>query len=93
MRALELGAHVHFLGPVDDVGALLAELDLGVLSPREEACPNGVLECMAAGLAVVGTDNDGIREVLGESSGRFLAPPAMTRPSARGSSRSRAMPP
>jgi glycosyltransferase involved in cell wall biosynthesis len=75
VRALDLGARVHFLGAVDDVAGLLAELDLGVLSSREEACPNGVLECMAAGLAVVGTDNEGIREVLGEGSGRFLAPP------------------
>jgi glycosyltransferase involved in cell wall biosynthesis len=34
-----------------------------------------VLEYMAAGLPVVGTDIPGIREIMGEEGGRFLAPP------------------
>lgn len=69
---LDLGKSVRFTGQVSDVAGLLSAVDLGVFSSRSEGCPNGVLECMAAGLAVVGTDIEGIREVVGE---KFLAPP------------------
>jgi glycosyltransferase involved in cell wall biosynthesis len=54
---------------------LLAAVDVGVFSSRTEGCPNGVLECMAAGLAVAGTDIPGIREALGPEGLPFLAPP------------------
>jgi len=72
---LDLGSTVHFLGKVDDVAGLLGAIDLGVLSSRCEGCPNGVLENMAAGLAVTGTDIPGIREALGEDAVPWLAPP------------------
>ena len=73
----ELGIpdNVRFAGPVSDVAGLLTVVDLGVFSSRSEACPNGVLECMAAGLAIAATDIEGIREVVGEHGTRFLAPP------------------
>ena len=69
----ELGitSNVRFTGQVSDVAGLLSAVDLGVFSSRSEGCPNGVLECMAAGLAVVGTDIAGISE----TGIRFLAPP------------------
>lgn len=63
---LELGRTVRFLGRVDDITGLLAACDLGVFSSKTEGCPNGVLESMAAGLAVVATDIPGIREALGD---------------------------
>jgi glycosyltransferase involved in cell wall biosynthesis len=69
---LELSKSVRFAGQVSDVAGLLSAVDLGVFSSRSEGCPNGVLECMAAGLAVVGTDIEAIREIVGE---KFLAPP------------------
>lgn len=72
---LELGRCVRFLGKVDDVSGLLSSVDLGVFSSRLEGCPNGVLECMAAGLAVAGTDIPGIREAVGPNGYPFLAPP------------------
>lgn len=72
---LELGANLRFLGGVKDVSGLLGAIDLGVFSSRCEGVPNGVLECMAEGLAVAGTDIPGIREALGPGSERFLAPP------------------
>jgi glycosyltransferase involved in cell wall biosynthesis len=71
---LELGPFVRLLGEVDDVSGLLSASDLGVFSSRSEGCPNGVLESMAAGLAVVGTDCPGIREAVGEEGGPWLAP-------------------
>jgi glycosyltransferase involved in cell wall biosynthesis len=75
---LELGKSVRFLGPIDDVSGLLSAVDLGVFSSRSEGSPNGVLECMAAGLPVVGTDEPGIREVLGPDGNALLAPPGDT---------------
>ena len=69
---LGIAAHVRFAGQVSDVAGLLSAVDLGVFSSRSEGCPNGVLECMAAGLAIVGTDIEGIRE----TGIQFLAPPA-----------------
>ncbi|MBW1687021.1 MAG: glycosyltransferase [Deltaproteobacteria bacterium] len=72
---LDLAEHVRFLGFVSDVSGLLAAVDVGVFSSRSEGCPNGVLECMDAGLAVAGTDVPGIREALGPEGLPFLAPP------------------
>jgi len=71
---LELGRSVRFLGSVKDVSGLLGAVDLGVHSSVYEGCPNGVLECMAAGLAVAGTDYLGIREAVGPRGYPFLAP-------------------
>lgn len=71
---LHLGDALRFLGKVDDVMGLLGAADLGVFSSRSEGCPNGVLECMAAGLAVAGTDIPGIREAVGPEGAAFLAP-------------------
>ena len=73
---LDLGKKVRFLGEVKDVSGLLGSVDLGIHSSVNEGCPNGVLECMAAGLPVVGTDYPGIREAVGPMGYRFLAPPA-----------------
>ncbi|HEX7294582.1 MAG TPA: glycosyltransferase, partial [Pyrinomonadaceae bacterium] len=69
---LGIAGSVRFAGQVTDVAGLLSAVDLGVFSSRSEGCPNGVLECMAAGLAIVGTDIEGIRE----TGIQFLAPPA-----------------
>lgn len=69
-----LDRHVHLAGAVSDVSGLLDACDLAVFSSRSEGCPNGVLEAMAAGLAVVGSDIAGVREVLGPDSQSCLAP-------------------
>ncbi|HSK62214.1 MAG TPA: glycosyltransferase [Pyrinomonadaceae bacterium] len=70
---LKIDDSVRFTGPVSDVSGLLSAVDLGVLSSRSEGCPNAVLESMAAGLPVVGTDIEGIREVVGPAGAPFLA--------------------
>lgn len=73
-RELGIRDKVLFPGQIEDVAGLLAACDMGVLSSHAEGCPNGLLECMAAGLAVVGTDIAGIREVLGPGGAKWLAP-------------------
>lgn len=71
---LDLNVNVRFLGKVTNVQSLLTVVDLGVFSSQFEGCPNGVLECMEAGLPIVGTDIPGIREAIGSNGYQFLAP-------------------
>jgi glycosyltransferase involved in cell wall biosynthesis len=70
-----LNRHIHFLGHVEDIAGLLSASDIGVFSSLKEGVPNGVLECMAAGLPVVATDIPGIREALGSENEDFLIKP------------------
>lgn len=74
-RELNLNGHVRFAGPVLDVPGLLSAMDVAVFSSLTEGCPNGVLESMAAGLPVAGTNIEGIRSVVGPGGLQFLAPP------------------
>ncbi|NUQ70453.1 MAG: glycosyltransferase family 4 protein [Chthonomonadales bacterium] len=72
---LDLGRSVRFLGWSDNVPSVLAASDCCVFSSRWEGVPNGVLEGMAAGLPVVGTDIPGIREAVGDEGCAILTPP------------------
>lgn len=72
---LELSDHVRFLGGVNDIAGLTRALDAGAFCSHSEGVPNGVLECMASGLAVVGSDIPGVREALGAPGNECLAPP------------------
>ena len=74
VKALQLEDRVRFLGEVEDVGGLLNACDLFVFSSFTEGVPNAVLEAMAMGLAVVGTDYAGIREAVGDGCLHLLAP-------------------
>jgi glycosyltransferase involved in cell wall biosynthesis len=71
----ELGIqdNVKFVGYVQDITGLLQAVDLGVYSSKREGCPNGLLECMWAGLAIAATDGKGIREVVGEHQSPWLS--------------------
>ncbi len=71
---LGLGDSVRFLGQVNDISGLLEVADLGVFSSVSEGSPNGVLECMAAGLSVVATDIPGVREAVDRAGYDFLTP-------------------
>jgi glycosyltransferase involved in cell wall biosynthesis len=72
---LEVAENVRFLGAVKDIAGLLGAVDFGVFSSRNEGCPNGVLECMANGLAVAATDIPGTRDALGAEGRSMLSPP------------------
>jgi glycosyltransferase involved in cell wall biosynthesis len=69
-----LSENVLFSDSVDNISAILNSADIGVHSSQYEGSPNGLLECMAAGLAVAGTDIPGIREAVGCENYKYLAP-------------------
>lgn len=66
---------VHFAGARRDVPELLAAADIFVLASEFEGLPLSVLEAMAAGLPVVGTDVCGTSEVIVDGETGRLVPP------------------
>jgi len=70
-----LNGSVVFAGHREQVGPILKQSDLFVLSSREEGMPNALLEAMSAGLPSVVTDVGGNAEVVDEGRTGFLVPP------------------
>jgi glycosyltransferase involved in cell wall biosynthesis len=66
---------VTFGGHCDDVPTKLAAADIFVLPSRSEACPNALLEAMAAGLPVVASAVGGILELVTDGRNGLLTPP------------------
>jgi glycosyltransferase involved in cell wall biosynthesis len=71
---LNLTDAVTFLGMRDDVPAVLAALDLFVLSSRHEGLPIALLEALAAGLPCVVTSVGGVPEVVQHGREGYLVP-------------------
>ncbi len=65
-KPLQVNRSVLLPGSIQDVADLLDASKLVVFSSMNEGVPNGVLEGMAHGLAIVATDIPGIREALGD---------------------------
>lgn len=78
-RDLSLGERILFLGDRHDIPAVLASLDVAVLTSDSESLSNVILEAMAASLPVVAYDVGGNAELINDqwSDGR-------ARPSSRG---------
>jgi glycosyltransferase involved in cell wall biosynthesis len=73
---LDLGDRVHFIGWSDDLAADVSDLDLVVLSSRNEGTPTALVEAAAAAKAVVATDVGGVRTVVRDGETGLLVPPA-----------------
>jgi len=71
---LGLARVVTFLGARTDAGALMASLDVLVLSSRSEGLPIVLLEGQALGVPVVTTDAGGARETVREGETGFIVP-------------------
>ncbi len=69
-----LRKNVLFLGYRSDIRDLLGILDVFCLTSFKEGLPISLIEAMAAGLPVVGTDVEGIREVIIPNRNGFLVP-------------------
>ena len=73
-HALGIGAQVRFLGLVRDVPERLMDQRICVLSTHYEGMPLALIEGMAAGCAVVGSDVPGVREVIRDGEDGLLVP-------------------
>jgi L-malate glycosyltransferase len=70
--SLGLCDHVKFLGDRRDIPAVLASLDLSVLSSDSESLSNAVIESMAAGVSVVATSVGANPELLADKRGMLV---------------------
>ncbi len=73
--AAGIGKRVRFLGPREDVPALMATADVAVLASHEEGFPNAAIEAMAAGLPLVATRVGGVPEAAVDGETALLVPP------------------
>ena len=73
-QAAARGGRVRFLGPVDDVAAVLACADCFVSTSRWEGLPLTLLEALSLGVPAVSTAVDGVADVITEDAA-VLVPP------------------
>lgn len=75
-RANELGIgdRVHFTGWRSDISALLSDVDVVVLTSRNEGTPVALIEALACARAVVSTDVGGVRSVVQHEQSGLLVP-------------------
>lgn len=69
-----LDDNVLLLGYRSDIPNLLATMDIFCLTSFKEGLPISLIEAMAAGLPVVGTDVEGIRDVIIQNKNGFIVP-------------------
>ena len=74
-RRLGLNDRVRFLGWRGDLTRIYADLDLVVLSSRNEGSPVSLIEAMAAGRAVLATRVGGVPDLVEEGVTGSLVPP------------------
>ncbi len=75
VESLGVGAHVRFLGKVEDVAQVLRWADLYLLPSDVESFGLSALEALATGVPVVGSNSGGLPEVVEHGVSGFLAPP------------------
>lgn len=74
VAAKGLGGQIHLLGARKDVPNLLAGFDMFALATEQEASGTVFVEAANAGLAVVGTDVDGVPEMMKNGVTGLLVP-------------------
>lgn len=72
IKQKKLDNHVILTGYRSDVPDLLAIMDIFTLTSLEEGLPISLIEAMAAGLPLVGTNVNGIRELISSGKNGFL---------------------
>jgi glycosyltransferase involved in cell wall biosynthesis len=72
--ALGISEQVEFIGPSDDVIHYLRQADIGVLPSAYEGLSNTLLEYMATGLALLGSDVSGTQDMIEHGVSGYLFP-------------------
>lgn len=73
IKKLGISDNVHFVGEVNDPSVLLNDMDLFMLTSREDPFPLSVLEAGMMGLPILCFDQGtGIKEILHETNGRVV---------------------
>jgi len=78
VRKHHLSSRVHFLGFQNDIRALMHTSTALILASRQEGLPRCIMEGMALGVPVIGTDIRGTYELLADGAG-LLVPLGDTR--------------
>lgn len=73
-RELGVSNHVYVTGKVPSVVDYYSEADVFILPSLWEGCPIVLIEAMAAGLPVVGTDTTAISEILTDEFAKMIPP-------------------
>lgn len=73
-QAMQLGLHdrVHFLGFRRDIPVLISASTAVVLPSVQEGLPRSVMESLAIGVPVIGTDIRGVRDLLADGAGLLV---------------------
>ena len=74
-RQLGVDKRVHFLGWCRDVAAAVSDLDVVVLTSRNEGTPVALIEALACARPVVATDVGGVRFVVQDGVSGYVVPP------------------
>lgn len=67
-----VSTRIHFLGQRHDIPALIAASHMTLLPSQQEGLPKSVMESMAEGVPVIGTDIRGTRDLLSGGCGIIL---------------------
>jgi len=73
--ALKIEESVRFLPFTSEIPALMNAFDLSLLPSRGETFGLVVIEAMAAGIPVIGTDAEGVPEIIRQEENGLLVPP------------------
>lgn len=74
-RHLRLGTRVHFVGWWDDIPGALYDIDIVVLTSKNEGLPVALMEAATCGRPVVATAVGGVAQVVEHGVTGYLAPP------------------
>lgn len=72
--AAGLASHAHFIGWRADLPAIYADLDVVLLTSRNEGTPTSLIEAMAASRPVVATAVGGVPDLITEGTGELVPP-------------------
>jgi glycosyltransferase involved in cell wall biosynthesis len=75
VRRMHLDRRVHFTGWMTDVASVVSDVDVVVLTSRNEGTPVSLIEAAACGRAAVATDVGGVRAVVEDGVNGYLARP------------------